>query len=149
MSALSNLHSKLKVEAFQPRSSEDEIQALLDFSPISVPDDYLSLIREGSELEIGVDLADEGYWFIRIYGAATALEMNQAYRVQKGLPNALALGDNEGGEMLVHIPSASPPGIYHIPMSCLSDMDEATHIAADLTELLVHAKNVDLVFLDT
>ncbi len=149
MSLLSNLHPKLKLATSRPRSSEEEIRALLEFSPIPVPEEYLSLVREGSELEIGVDLGDEGYWFIRIYGAATAIRMNEAYHVQRGLPQALAIGDNEGGEMLLQMPSANPPGIYHIPMSCLSDMEESTYIAANLKELLTQGKNLDLVFLDS
>lgn len=149
MSLLSRLHPKLKLAASSHPSSENEIQTLLDFSPIAVPEDYLALIRHGSELEIGVDLGAEGYWFIRIYGAATAIRMNEAYHVQRGLPQALAIGDNEGGEMLLQMPSANPPGIYHIPMSCLSDMEESTYIAASLEELLTQGKNLDLVFLDS
>lgn len=136
----------MKLAASQEPSSEDDIKALVDFSPIPVPRDYLDLVKKGSELEIGVDLREEGYWFIRIYGAAGAIEMNTAYAVQKHLRHALALGDNEGGDMLVLVEDANPPGIYRIPMSCLSDMDEATYIANSLTELLSHGKNVELLF---
>ena len=147
MNILSNLYPSLKLAASQAPSTKEEIKALLEFSPIHVPPEYLQLIQEGSELEIGVDLQGEGYWFIRIYGAANAKEMNQAYRVQEDLRQSLAIGDNEGGHMLVLVPTATPPGIYRIPMSCLSDLDDATFIATDLTELLVNGKNLRRVFL--
>lgn len=146
MNILSNLYPNLKLAASRPPSTKEEIKALLEFSPIPVPQEYLQLIQQGSEMEIGVDLGCRGYWFIRIYGATTAIEMNKAYKVQK-VKNVLAIGDNEGGEMLVLAPQADPPGIYLNPMSCLSDMDEATFIASNLTELLVDGKNLRHVFL--
>ena len=147
MNILSHLFPCLKLVSYQAPSTKEEINALVEFSPIEVPSEYLQLIQEGSELEIGVDLQGEGYWFIRIYGASNAKEMNQTYRVQEDLRQSLAIGDNEGGHMLVLVPTATPPGIYRIPMSCLSDLDDATFIANDLTELLVKGKNLRRVFL--
>ena len=146
MNILSNLYPSLKLAASEVPSTKEEIKALLGFSPIPVPPEYLQLIQQASELEIGVDLGSRGYWFIRIYGAEGVIEMNKAYKVQKNLKQVLAIGDNEGGEMLVLAPHASPPGIYLNPMSCLSDMDEATFIASNLTELLVQGKNLELLF---
>lgn len=147
MNILSNLYPSLKLAASQPPSTKEEVNALLEFSPIPVPSEYLQIIQHGSNLEIGVDLGSRGYWFIRIYGAAVVIEMNKAYEVQKELKHVLAIGDNEGGEMLVLAPQADPPGIYLNSMSCLSDMDEATFIASNLTELLVDGKNLRHVFL--
>lgn len=147
MNILSNLHPSLKLAASQAPSTKEEIKALLEFSPIRVPSEYLQLIQQGSALEIGVNLGSKGYWFIRIYGASRAIEMNEIYEVQKEVKNVLAIGDNEGGDMLVVAPQASPPGIYLNPMACLSDMDQATFIASNLTELLVHGKNLRSVFL--
>jgi len=146
MSIISHFSSRLKLAASLPPSSNEEIEALLHFSPIDVPTDYLDLIKQGSQMEIGADLGDEGYWFIRIYGAARAIEMNKAYKVQQHLKQALAIGDNEGGDMLLLTSDAKPPGIYRIPMSCISDMDDATYIADNLTELLVQGKNLELLF---
>jgi hypothetical protein len=146
MNILSNLHSALKLAASDPPSTKDEIKDLLEFSPIPVPEEYLQLIQQGSEMEIGVDLGSRGYWFIRIYGASGAIEMNKIYEVQKDLTHVLAIGDNEGGDMLIVAPHASPPGIYRNPMACLSDMDSATFIASNLTELLVEGRNLSLVF---
>jgi len=147
MNILSNLHPTLKLAASEAPSTKEEIKAFLEFSPIPVPTEYLQLIQHGSDLEIGVDLGSSGYWFIRIYGAADGIEMNKMYEVQKELKHVLAIGDNEGGHMLVLAPHANPPGIYRNPMSCLSDMNEATFIASNLTELLVGGKNLSRVFL--
>lgn len=146
MNILSNLHSALKIAASQRPSTKEEIQGLLEFSPISVPPEYLEIIEQGSELEISVNLGSRGYGFIRIYGAAGVIEMNKIYNVQKNLKHVLAIGDNEGGDMLVLAPHASPSGVYLNPMSCLSDMEDATFIASNLTELLVDGRNLDRVF---
>lgn len=136
----------MKIAASDSASTDEEIEELRQFSPIEIPPDFLDLIKHASEIEIGVDLGDDGYWFIRVYGAAGVVEMNKAYNVQKHLHQALAIGDNEGGDMLLLAPHASPPGVYRIPMSCLSDMDDATYIADNLTELLVKGKNLKLLF---
>lgn len=146
MNILSNLYPSLKLVASQAPSTKDEIKALVEFSPIPIPPEYLQLIQQGSEMEIGVDLGSDGYWFIRIYGAAGVIEMNEAYEVRKKLKTVLAIGDNEGGDMLLLAPHASPPGIYLNPMSCLRDMNESTFIASNLTDLLVNGKNLRLVF---
>ena len=78
MSIISKLAKKLKIDASCNASGENEIKELMKSSLINVPNEYLELIREQSEIEISV--CNQKY--IRIWGADGCIEMNDIYFIQ-------------------------------------------------------------------
>ena len=145
MSILSHLNSALSVAAKDPGCNEEEIQELITFSPITVPPDYLGIVREATEVEIKVDLAVDGIWFLRIWGPVGCIDMNTGYNIQEVFPESLAIGDNEGCGFLVYLPSDPKPGIYLVHSSYIHKKG-AVYIAQNLSELLVKGNNLRLVF---
>ena len=126
------------IDAGKSASKEEEIKSLCEFSIIDIPDDYLEIIRQASDIEFNVN--DQRY--IRIWGASVCIEMNEAYDVQKHLPNSLAIGDDEGGGALIHLQGKDGLGIYYNRFADL-DIEEAVKIAPSLTELLINNVGVD------
>lgn len=144
MSLLMNLHSSFSVGAKEPPSSEAEITQLALFAKrhgLIVPDEYLELVREASEIELIVD--SKGC--IRIWSAAGTVEMNQEYEVQKYLPEALAIGDDEGGKALAMMGGEQGRGLYRFSFSD-PDRAEAVFIARSMRALLQHGVGVDQLF---
>lgn len=82
-------------------------------------------------MEILVD--GEGY--IRIWGAALCLEMNEAHCIQTYLPGALAIGDDEGGGALIYTKGTQGQGLYLARFGNLVSAD-ALFIAPSLREFL-------------
>ena len=79
VSILNELSGLFKVVTSNIKSSDVEIDELIQFSKIDVPEEFIQIIKEKTELEIQVD--DKKY--IRIWGANGCIEMNAAYSVQK------------------------------------------------------------------
>lgn len=79
MSILNELNEKFEIAASFEASTEIEIEELLEFSSIKIPDEYLEVICEKTEIEI--HLKDKKY--IRIWGALECIEMNSAYLPSK------------------------------------------------------------------
>ena len=96
MKILNSFSSVYRIDASKSPSNEEEIQALQDFSTITIPTEYIEMIQLASDIEVNV--SDQMY--IRIWGASGCIEMNEVYEVQKYLPNSLAIGDDEGGGAL-------------------------------------------------
>jgi len=138
MSILENLSDKYSIDAFMPASSEQDIRQLCDKSSVEIPDEYLEVIREKSEIEICVS----GRMYIRIWGADGCIEMNEAYNIQKYLPNSLAFGDDEGGGALIYMSGKEGFGMYLCRFADL-DIDEAIKISPSLRELLVWNVGID------
>lgn len=145
MSILSHLHPALTIASKDPACTEQEIRELAVFSPIIVPDDYLNLVREATEVEIKADLGVDGLWFLRIWGPAGCIDMNDAYNIQKEIPESLALGDNEGCGFLILLADEAQPGIYLIRTSYINRKG-AIYLAKNLSDLLVKGENLKLVF---
>ncbi len=145
MSILSHFNSALTIASKDPGCTEEEIQELITFSPVTIPHDYLGIVREATEVEIKVNLAAEGQWFLRIWGPINCIDMNTAYNIQEVFPESLAIGDNEGCGLLVYLPSDPKPGIYLVRTSYIHKKG-AVYIAQNLTELLTNGNNLRLVF---
>ena len=55
MSILKRLAKELKIETAGAALPESEIQEMLAKSPIRVPDEYIEILREKSEIEISIN----------------------------------------------------------------------------------------------
>ena len=102
-----------------------------------VPSEYLNLIRKHSELELMVSDTRT----IRIWGASGCIEMNEAYHIQKYIPQSLAIGDDEGGNVLIYAMGCEGFGVYAVAFNDL-EAEEMRYISDSLVSLLVNGKGV-------
>lgn len=140
MSILQELSNKYRIDASKPASNEEEIKKLVEFSNISIPEDFLEVIRELTEIEINVN----GEKYIRIWGADGCIDMNDAYSIQDNIPNSLAIADDEGGNALIYTTGNQGFGIYVIAFNDL-DIDELQYVAGSLSELLKENIGIDVI----
>lgn len=138
---LDRLDDRFSIGARERPSTAAEIAVLARFSPRSLPDDYLELLQEASEVEILVNGID----YVRFWGADGAVEMNTAYEIQRHLPGALAIGDDEGGKAFILMDGLSGAGLYRVPFGALAT-EEAVYISGSITGLLVHGEGIDRIF---
>lgn len=75
MDILNKMSKSFIMATSDVKSNDIEINELLQFSKIDVPNEYIKIIKEKTEIEILVD--NEKY--IRIWGANGCVEMNTAY----------------------------------------------------------------------
>ena len=144
MSFLQSLHRRFMVGATEPGSSDEDVAALSTFATrqgLVVPCDYLELVREVSELELVVDQRG----CVRFWSASGVVEMNEAYEIQRHIPHALAVGDDEGGKALAFMDGGSGTGLYRFPFAD-PDASEAVFIAPTIRELLKKGEGADLLF---
>lgn len=78
-----------------------------------------------------------GASYIRIWEAPGCMEMNDAYNIQKYIPNSLAIGDDEGGKVILYASDQNGYGLYQVGFSDL-DINDAEFISPSLTELLIY-----------
>ncbi|WP_324824207.1 SMI1/KNR4 family protein [Sinanaerobacter sp. ZZT-01] len=131
MSILKDLSSSYRINSYGPASLENDIKELINFSQIEIPEDYLDLIREKTEIEINV--GKEKY--IRIWGANGCIEMNESYEIQENIPSSLAIADDEGGNALLYLNGNHGFGLYLIAFNNL-DADELQFVSDSLSDLL-------------
>ena len=136
---LNELSDLFKVVTSNIKSSDVEIDELIQFSKIDVPEEFIQIIKEKTELEIQVD--DKKY--IRIWGANGCIEMNAAYSVQKYIPNSLAIGDDECCNVILYASGHEGFGVYMVSLSDL-DVDEMVFIANSLEDFFVKGKGLDV-----
>lgn len=55
MSLLDRLSSNYRIDTSKAASNDEEIKKLIEFSKIKIPEDFLEVIRELTEIEINVD----------------------------------------------------------------------------------------------
>ena len=67
------------------------------------------------------------------------LELNREYHVARYLPQALAMGDDGGGGLFLHMAGAAGKGLYYCRAADL-DAAEAVKIADSLRGLLVEGQ---------
>ena len=139
VSILNELSGLFKVVTSNIKSSDVEIDELIQFSKIDVPEEFIQIIKEKTELEIQVD--DKKY--IRIWGANGCIEMNAAYSVQKYIPNSLAIGDDECCNVILYASGHEGFGVYMVSLSDL-DVDEMVFIANSLEDFFVKEKGLDV-----
>lgn len=66
MNILSHLNPNITVAVAAPASSKQEIQDLLNYSPITIPPDYLEVIHQAGDMELLVNLPDDEQWYLRV-----------------------------------------------------------------------------------
>jgi hypothetical protein len=140
MNILQNLHSSLKIDANEPAASTNDIDALNEFSTITVPVDYLNVIRDMTELEI----LTSSNKYLRIWSPAGCIEMNKEYQIQSYIPESLAIGDDEGGSALILMTGKQGFGIYKVGFGDL-DIEDAEFVSKTLEELLTKGSGVDII----
>lgn len=140
MSILKELSNKYRIDASKPASSNKEIEKLVKFSDINIPEDFLEVIRELTDVEINVN----GEKYIRIWGAIGCIDMNEAYSIQDNIPNSLAIADDESGNALIYTTGEQGFGIYVIALNDL-DIDELQYVAGSLSELLKDNIGVNVI----
>ncbi len=135
MDILNHLNEEYEIVLSEPASTEEEIQKLIEFSEIEVPEEYLSIIRQKSDLTIFVKNC-EYERNIYIMGADMCFDMNQAYEIQKWIPNSLVIGHGEGGELLLYATGSNGFGVYTVGCGDL-DIEDAIY----LVRLAAHVSN--------
>jgi hypothetical protein len=139
MSILKDLSSIFRIDSFEPASLEKDIKDLMSFSQIEIPEDYLNIIREKTEVEINV--GQEKY--IRIWGAIGCIEINEAYKIQENIPSSLAIADDEGGNALLYLDGYNGFGLYLIAFNDL-DSDELQFVSYSLSDFLLKEIGINI-----
>ncbi|WP_375199393.1 SMI1/KNR4 family protein [Bacillus sp. RS11] len=140
MSIFDEISTMFSIASKESPASERQIKELMDFSTIEVPADYIEFIKVATEVEINV----KNEMYIRIWGPADSIEMNEAYYIQKYIPNSLAIGVDEGGNALIYFEGKRGFGLYMVGFGNL-DIVDAVLIAPSLTDLLVNNFGLDQV----
>ncbi|MGK9182165.1 SMI1/KNR4 family protein [Priestia filamentosa] len=145
MSILDNLTSKFRVDAIGEPSTEESIAQLKLFSPIEVPNDYIDIIRKGTDVEINAQVEDEeGEYemYLRIWGANVSIENSEGYNLEKYIPSSIIIGDNEGGMVIIYSTGKEGLGIYLTGYGDL-DISDAIYIAPSLGDLLTRNVGIE------
>lgn len=106
-----------------------------------VPPGYLEVVREATSIVLLWRQCGE----LRLWGPDEAIGMDDAYGVSASLPGAVAIGDNGGGELIVHGAGTSGPGLYLIAAGSLFLDADAAWIATDLSALLERGEGAAVV----
>lgn len=138
MGIVNELNKNFRIDASCVASLECEIDELIRFSSIKIPNEYLELIREQTELEINI----QSQKYIRIWGANRCIEMNEAYFIQKYIPYSLAIGDDEGGNAIIYAEGKNGFGVYAVAFNDL-DINEMIFISNSLKEILISAEGIE------
>lgn len=134
-----NLNNKYRLDHYKPASSLDDIAELKNSLQRNViPSDYIMFVSQLTEAEILVS----GDSYIRIWGALGCIEMNIEYNVQKYIPDAIAIGDDEGGKAIIYAKGSEGFGLYKVGFGDL-DIDSAEFISPSLTDLLIYGNGAE------
>ena len=143
MDILNHLNEQYEIVLSEPANSEEEIQQLIEFSEITVPEEYLNILRQKTEITILVKNC-KCERDICIQGAIGCIDMNEAFEMQKWIPGSLEFGDNGGGIALCYATGTEGFGIYAVDFS-VRDIEDAVYLSASLESLLVYADGFDIM----
>ena len=127
---IERLHSNIRLLAHQPGASPVEIAAFQARYP-DLPAEFLELMGEATDVELSYCGR-----YLRLYGPAGCVEMDEAYAISSRIPQAITVGDNGGGEAIVFVPGR---GLHRVGYGALF-ADELVYIARTLDDLLVQAR---------
>ncbi len=139
MSILSKMSKLFEIATSVTKSRDIAIDELIRYSKIDVPLEFLEIIRERTELEILVN--NEKY--IRIWGANGCIEMNDAYHIQKYIPDSLAIGDDGCSNAVLYANGNNGFGVYMVSFGDLG-IDGMVYIAASLEAFFVNEEGIDI-----
>jgi hypothetical protein len=134
---LAQLDKTWKLLARQPPASDSQVLMLNGHYP-SMPDEYLSLIKEATEIE----LQHQRGQYVRIWGPKGCVEMDDGYDISQRIAGAIPIGDNGGGKVLFYMNGKKGFGLYHVGYGDL-DADVAIFAAPSLSALLQHGVGLD------
>lgn len=141
MDILNNLNEQYEIVSSEPASSEEQIQQLIEFSEIKVPEEYINIIRQQTELSIRIrSCSYECYIYIE--SAAECINLNESYEIQKWIPDSLAIGTDEGLHLLIYATGSKGFGIYAVEYTF--DMKNSIYLSDSLESLLIHADGIDI-----
>lgn len=136
---LEELHPQFSVLAKGEPAESLEIAAVrARFS--NVPDEYLTLAREATELE----LQHESGAYVRIWGPLGCVDMDEGYDISTRFPDAVPIGDNGGGKVLFYMNGKEGFGIYCTGYGDLS-AEDAVRAADSLRTLLTNAQGATVI----
>lgn len=124
------INSTFTILANEPPADKTSVSALIDAYK-EVPDEYLNLVAELTELE----LEHENGTYLRIWSPDGCLDQDEGYEVSKRIPGAIPIGDDGGGRILVYMNGAHGDGLYCVGYGDIA-RDDATFVSNNLTELL-------------
>lgn len=105
----------------------------------SVPEQFIELVREATELEIQHDNGT----YLRIWGPADCISMDEGYGISERIRGAVPVGDDGGGRVLFFMQGKGGAGLYVVGFGDL-DADDAKWVAPNLNELLINAVGVEV-----
>ena len=140
MSILFQLNYIYKISTFKEASNYNEIESLEKYSSITLPQDFIEIIKEKTEIEINISNKK----YIRIWGANGCIEMNVAYKIQKFIPCSLAIADDEECNVVIYATGKNGFGLYVVSISDL-EIDEMIYVSQSLADLLVHGEGIDTI----
>lgn len=139
MNILNKMSKQFDLVARDEKSSNIEINELIHYSKIDIPNEFIEIIKEETELEIKVNNGK----YIRIWGARGCIEMNSAYHIQKYISDSLAIGDDECGNAVLYANGNDGFGVYMVSFSDL-DVNEMVYIADSMEAFFVKEEGMDI-----
>ena len=137
MSILNKMSDKFEVVSSEFLSNDCEIEELIKCSWLEIPKEYLEILQEKNEIEILVNKEK----YLRLWSVLGCIEMNDAYNIQKYIPESLAIGDDECCNVMIYANGNKGFGIYIVSLSDL-DIDEMIYIADSLEDFLVNNEGI-------
>ena len=134
---LNRISTSFKVLSKGSPATQEQVDAAVKHFG-GLPQEFIDLTREATEVEI----QHQGGQYLRIWGQAGCMEMDEGYGIRKRIPNALPIGDDGGGQVLFYGHGNQGEGLYHVGYGNL-DLSDAIWIAATLVELLENAKGIE------
>ncbi|MFS1514345.1 SMI1/KNR4 family protein [Chengkuizengella sp. SCS-71B] len=141
MSILNRLSEIYTIEAKDRPATAEEIEQLKKNSPVSLPSDYIKLLKEATDVEMTIQNGK----LIRIWGITGmngVIELNAAYEVQQNIPDSLVIGDDGGDMALLFFNGSDGFGLY---LTGFGDLDEETaiKISPTLSDFFINKVGVE------
>jgi hypothetical protein len=134
---LESLAKNLRLLASQPGATAEQVAELKGRFP-SVPDEFVKLVEEATEIE----LQHENGQYVRIWGPSGCIEMDEGYDISKRIAGAIPIGDDGGGRVIFYMSGKEGFGLYHVGYGDL-DAEDAIFTAPGLSALLEQAVGID------
>jgi hypothetical protein len=144
MSFYNSLDARSELAAANEPASEVDIEKLVNFARLhgcELAEDYKTMLRERTEVEFVV----ENVGCIRFWAPDGVFEMDEAYDFPGSVPNAVAIGDDEGGMALLLMHGEAGFGLYRMSFSD-RDPTKAVVVAPSLDALLRNGVGLDRLF---
>lgn len=138
MDFLDEIKAKYQIFVYGEISSIHSINHLKSFSPVAIPQEYFDIIANSEEIEFILDWKE-----VRIWSAESCLEMNQAYYIQKYIPEGIAIADDGCDNILLYANGKKGFGLYIVAFNNL-DIDEMIYLAKSLRDFLIKGIGIDI-----